>query len=156
LAWAELASIRADLLDIGLAAAQRRRQRQGRGQQAGVLAREEGPHEVAVGLGHQATLSPGLAPGRQQARRQHQGVLAQPGVGQGLDQLAAQRIEVDPVSPVAAKSSVGGQVGKSANRTVRSDAVGVIIGLGPFIVFVGARLFIAFLRRESGQSRRAP
>jgi hypothetical protein len=60
------------------------------------LAGEEGADEVGFGVGDQADAVAGLGAGRQQARREVQGLVAQLGVGQGLDQLAAQRIEVDP------------------------------------------------------------
>ncbi len=83
-----------DMLDIGRPPPEGSRQRQGRRDQASVLAGEEGADEVAVGLGDQADPVARLQARGEQSAAQAHGLIPHIAIGQGFDQLAARRIDI--------------------------------------------------------------
>ena len=84
----------ADVLEVGLLAAERDWQRQRRRHQPGHLAGEERAHEIAIGVGQQADAVAMLQSGRQQPPGQAARLFEQARVRQRFGELAAPGIEV--------------------------------------------------------------
>jgi len=87
--------LHAELLDIGIAPAERGRQRQRHGPAAGIDHAEEQGREIRAGLGDQRDAVLGLDAGRNQTARHGQRIVTQFRIGVGPGQRAARVMEVE-------------------------------------------------------------
>ncbi len=103
------------MLDIALLAAERRGQRQWRGDQPRVLAGEEGSDEVAIRLGDDAHPISRDQTRAQKAFAELDRLVTQRAIGRDLEQLSALGVQVDaghPLGGIVQRVGDGGEVGQ--------------------------------------------